>query len=218
MTVPITDVSIEDIKTELNQPLLNDFESLFQSTSVIESGLDPVYCSGLLDLRTKPYEIGKWRNYEHNFSNSCNNNIIYPGGQSYPTVININLSSATGIVNLIPFIDGYGSTIPDRFIVFFNQTRVIDTGYICENPTSWNTLNSYDRDIFTWGLRKKRDPVLGITYPSLAHFPMDGYPLVGQTSTYSFNKNLSSVTQAQVRVYAPTTNTAWNFKLTCPGT
>lgn len=218
MTVPITDISIEDIKTELNQPLSNDFESLFQSTSVIESGLDPVYCSGLSDLRTKPYEIGKWRNYEHNSSSSCNNTVVYPGGQSYPTVININLSSGIGIVNLIPFIDGYGSLVPDRFIVFFNQIRVIDTGYICDNPTSWNTLNSYDRDVFTWGLRNKIDPVLGITYPSLAHFPMDGYPLVGEISTYSFNKNLSNVTQAQVRVYAPTQNTVWNFKLTCPGT
>jgi hypothetical protein len=62
MPIPINDLKLSDINDELGINY-SSIEDMFLSEFVVESGLDPIYCSSLVSLRTKPYEIGKWRNY-----------------------------------------------------------------------------------------------------------------------------------------------------------
>lgn len=73
MTVPITNIKMSDIASEVDgeTSLLKPVSGYFKSPNVIASGLDPGYCPGstpsarLANLRAKPYQIGKWRNYSN---------------------------------------------------------------------------------------------------------------------------------------------------------
>ncbi len=216
MPIPITNLKISDIAEAINMPSNTSIEDLFLSNNVIEEGLDPAYCISLASLRTKPYEIGKWRNYNKDVTAviACNISNSYPGGESYPTIKDITLGSDLGIVNLIP----NPMTRPDRFIVYFNNSIVIDTGYVSTSPELYPpNSGSSNRLAFNISLYGKIDPVLNVTYPNTTHFPDDGFPLVSSyLQTFSFNKTLSNITVAQVKVFAPMDGTAWNFTLTCP--
>lgn len=74
MTVPITNIKMSDIASEVDgeTSLLKPVSGYFKSPNVIASGLDQTYCSGtslydrISNLRTKPYRIGKFRNYNKN--------------------------------------------------------------------------------------------------------------------------------------------------------
>lgn len=74
MTVPITNIKMSDIASEVDgeTSLLKPVSGYFKSPNIIASGLDPTYCSGadaysrLANLRTSPFEIGKFRNYNKN--------------------------------------------------------------------------------------------------------------------------------------------------------
>jgi hypothetical protein len=216
MPLPINNLKISDIANAINMPTNTSIEDLFLSSNVIEEGLDPAYCISLASLRTKPYEIGKWRNYNKDVTSAiaCNISNSYPGGEAYPTIKDITLGSDLGIVNLITI--PYAK--PDRFIVYFNNTVVIDTGYVSNNPQFYepNSGNS-NRLAFNISLYGKVDPILNVTYPNTTHFPDDGFPLVtSHVQTFSFNKTLSNITTAQVRVFAPMDGTLWEFTLTCP--
>lgn len=63
MAVPITGFKITDIQAELGESGQTDAESLMLSENVVPAGLNSTYCSGLADLRTIPYDIGKFRGY-----------------------------------------------------------------------------------------------------------------------------------------------------------
>jgi hypothetical protein len=52
----------------------------------------------------------------------CGDVIIYEGGQSYPTEIQIDLGTSTGTVTFT--YDAFSR--PDAFQVFFDSTKVID--------------------------------------------------------------------------------------------
>ncbi len=70
MPVPINTFTLQDINTELGSNFDN-IEDLFTSAMVYEGGLNISYCNNLVDLRTKPYNISKWRGYTaptHNMS------------------------------------------------------------------------------------------------------------------------------------------------------
>jgi len=64
MAVGINEFSISEILSELDNESITNIYSMFNSPLVDPAGLDPTYCTGLTDLRTIPYTIGKWRNYE----------------------------------------------------------------------------------------------------------------------------------------------------------
>lgn len=73
--IPDTHVRLKDLKrlvlgiNPLNASTVNvdddtnEWNSLFQTPSIRLLGLDPRFCSGLEDLRTQPYDIGKFRGY-----------------------------------------------------------------------------------------------------------------------------------------------------------
>jgi hypothetical protein len=56
---------------------------------------------------------------------ACGANVVYTGGQSFPSTREILLGSALGTVTL-----GFNAfNFPDRFVVIFDGVEVIDTGY-----------------------------------------------------------------------------------------
>lgn len=142
---------------------------------------------------------------------SCSNNQEYNGENNYPTDIAVSLGSSTGTVTLTYDPDG----APDRFIVYWNNNVVIDTGYRSNNVLTYD-FGRPGRSSFTSSLTGKTDPILGVTYPNTTNFPDDGYPRVTQTASASFTKNLASPTSALVKVYGPMNSTIWNFTLSCP--
>lgn len=142
---------------------------------------------------------------------SCNLQTSYTGGQNYPTEIVVSLGSSTGTVNLTinPI------AIPDRFIIIWNNTRVIDTGYRSTVASKYASPSGISRSEFNSELTGLVDPVLGTTYPDFVNF-LDGYPNVSSITSFSFNKNLASPTFAIVRVYGPLIGTEWTLTLSCP--
>jgi hypothetical protein len=106
-------------------------------------------------------------------------------------------------------------TVPDRFIVIWNGSVVIDTGY---RGGSFYDFGQSGRNSFNASLLGKVDPVLGTTYPDTTNYPDDGYPrIVGVgAGTAVFNKSSASPATCRVEVYAPLPGTAWNYTLGCP--
>ncbi len=119
---------------------------------------------------------------------ACGASSSFSGGQQFPTYLNVNLGTGTGVVTLT--YDAYG--IPDKFEVWFDGNKVIDTGY--------------RGDAF-------RQAALDA---SLAERGLPSEPIVGAAfGTATFNKTTTAST-AQIRVYAPMLNTGWITELSCP--
>lgn len=119
-------------------------------------------------------------------SDSCP--VTKTGNTEYGTEYNINLGSTIGKVTLT--IDA--ESAPDRFVVEWNGSEVIDTGY--RGDSSYQT----------------------VLYQSLI---LLGEPvaLIEGTGagTFTFNKTTSNPI-ATVKVYAPLEETDWSFTLSCP--
>ena len=149
---------------------------------------------------------------------ACSIPQTWPGGQNYPTQLQSVLGSGTGTVTLT----ASPVNIPDRWIVEWDGNQVIDTGYISQNPTSYNTVSpiSNNRATLTSSLEGKVAPEGG-TYPLTPGgtapniILSDGYPEVGNIGTYTFSKNTSTST-ANVNVYGPLPSTGWQSTLSCP--
>jgi len=144
---------------------------------------------------------------------SCGVLSSFSGGISYPTTQSITLTSATGTVVL-----NYNAiSIPDRFIVDWNSSFVIDTGYRGDAVYDFGQVG---RSSFTSSLTGLIDPITLNVYPDFATYPDDGYPrIVGiGAGTTSFVKNLASNTFATIKVYAPMSGTAWSYTMDCPST
>ncbi|NDG52010.1 MAG: hypothetical protein EBY39_03140 [Flavobacteriia bacterium] len=142
-----------------------------------------------------------WGNYENTktidipsapdcFATSvdCGQASSFSGGEAFPTVINVNLGDSTGTVTL----DFQAYTVPDKFEVWFDGNKVIDTGY----RGSTNQQATLDNALAARGL-----PSETITSPG--------------AGSASFQKTTSS-NIAQVRIYAPISNTAWDVEMNCP--
>lgn len=140
----------------------------------------------------------------------CGTSLSFSGGVSYPNTKEIVLGSSLGLVTLN--YDGTG--IPDRFIVIFDNQRVIDTGY--RGAVSYD-FGGTNRTTFKNSLTNRIDPVLNTVYPDTVNFPDDGYPRVlglGLGST-TFNKT-TSTPDVTVNVYGPNSNTGWHYSISCP--
>jgi len=144
---------------------------------------------------------------------SCGESSSFSGGVSYPITQSITLTSATGTVVL----NYNAQSVPDRFIVDWNSSVVIDTGY---RGSANYDFGGGNRSAFTSSLTGLIDPITLNTYPDLATYPDDGYPrIVGLgLGTTSFVKNLATSTFATIKVYAPMSGTAWSYTMNCPTT
>ena len=144
---------------------------------------------------------------------NCGESSSFSGGVSYPTTQSVTLGTATGTVVL----NYDAQSVPDRFIVEWNSSVVIDTGY---RGSSVYDFGGGSRSAFTSSLTGDIDPITLNAYPDLTTYPDDGYPrIVGPgIGTASFVKNLASDNFAIIKVYAPMSSTIWAYRMDCPST
>ena len=145
----------------------------------------------------------------------------YRGGQQYPTFLESILGSTTGVVTLTPQPQG----IPDRWVIDWNGSNVIDTGYISTTPNLYNEGGNRRITYIQAGLIGKQVPelALGQVYPQPqgGTFPnviaSDGYPVINPIDLTQcvFDKD-AAASVADIKVYGPFQGTAWNSKLSCP--
>lgn len=141
----------------------------------------------------------------------CGVSASYSGGIAYPSERDIYLGPSTGVVTLT-----YNAqSVPDRYIIKYNGSVVLDTGY--RGSTSYDYLGA-SRASFTNSLLGKIDPITGGVYPfAHASHAADNYPVIAGagSGTAQFTKSDDS-SLARVLVYAPISGTAWSFTLGCP--
>lgn len=144
---------------------------------------------------------------------SCGSASDYSGGQNYPSFETINLGNDIGPVPL----QFNALSVPDRYIVTWDGSVVIDTGYRGSNVYDFGGVN---RSIFNTSLTGLIDPITSNAYPDFTTYPEDGYPrIVGVGSGVEiFIKSSASPSIATVDVYGPTSGTAWSYILYCPNT
>lgn len=142
---------------------------------------------------------------------TCDNSTAFSGGQSYPTEQSVVLGTDIGDVQLT----FNAQSVPDRFIVYYNNAVVIDTGY---RGTSGFDFGGGSRLSFTNSLGGKIDPITKTAYPDFTNFSDDGFPRVISPGSGSatFLKSTSSPTIARVEVYGPQAGTAWSYNVGCP--
>jgi hypothetical protein len=144
----------------------------------------------------------------------CGTTITYTGGQAYPSVGAKVVGTGTGSVS----IEFDAFSVPDRFILYWGDNSVIDTGYRGYGPAY--DYGQYLRGDFTSSLNGLVDPLTGLTYPnnSIPSIAPDGYPYVSATGqgTSSFQKTTNQPITTTTKVYAPMAGTAWNYKVGCP--
>lgn len=140
-------------------------------------------------------------------------NSYYVGGQTYPTIDEVILGSDIGTVAI-----QYNTlSQPDRILVVYDGSIVVDTGFI-GNAFAFD-YGSPSRLDFTSALTGLPDAVTGLIYPyaDISHAP-DNYPYVQfpEVNVQTFNKYSSLVTSAFVKVYAPLIGTGWEYQMGCP--
>lgn len=119
----------------------------------------------------------------------CGKTNSYNGGQSFPTTIMVILGSGTGLVNLVYNSDG----IPDKFIVRYSGSEVINTGY---------RGDSFRQAGLNAALAARGLPPEEIQGPA--------------AGTASFYKSTNFPIVAYVDVWAPMEGTGWSLQLQCP--
>jgi hypothetical protein len=119
---------------------------------------------------------------------SCGVQYSYTGGETFPSIFNVNLGAGTGIVTL----NFNAKNVPDKFEVWFDGIKVIDTGY--------RGSATYQTDL---------DNAL-----ALRGLPSETIAGVG-LGTANFNKTTNTEV-ALVKVYAPIEGTSWDLTLACP--
>lgn len=120
---------------------------------------------------------------------NCGIQTTYEGGESFPTLLNVNLGAATGNVTL----NFDARAIPDKFEVWFDGVKVIDTGY---RGSSEKYQTALDNALALRGLPSETIAGVGL-------------------GTANFNKTTTTQT-ALVKVYAPLEETLWDITLGCP--
>jgi hypothetical protein len=184
---------------------INNFNDLKGLANIDK--FDPLYSKGAETLGNIT-ETAQFRGYP---ILECGSPTAFAGGQAYPTEQSVLISAGTGDVTL----QFNAINNPDRFIVYYDNDVVIDTGYRGGATLDFGGVN---RSFFIDALTGKIDPILTTTYPDITNFPDDGFPRVISPGdgTSSFYKLDASPAIAQVRVYAPGAGTAWDWTLGCP--
>ena len=114
------------------------------------------------------------------------------GAQSFPQIIEYDLGSATGQVEVyfLPY------TVPDRLVIMSNNSIVLDTGYVSQAPDSNKQIN------LDAALAQR-----GIASSPISKLAVGGI--------YTWEKT-SSESKVYAIIYAPLGGTNWQFSISCP--
>ena len=116
--------------------------------------------------------------------------VVYPlTGKAYPDISYVNLGDTIGTV----YFDFNAYSIPDKFEVWFDGIKVIDTGY--RGDTSYQIALNTELTLLG-------DPLETIVAPG--------------NGTASFYKG-TATTVVLVRVFAPILGAGWDYTMYCPG-
>lgn len=210
--------NVYDVVSTHTPATIGQLQSCFDNS--INSYFDPQYGSKTMN----PQTLYGFRNYMIPTTISCGSSTSYSGGGLYPTTTFVTLGSHLGNVSMT--FDTFVN--PDRILVIFDNSRVIDTGFWGSIDYAYGGL--YRQRVVKWlggGLDSqtglintvKQDPVTGNSYPFGAGTinDLDGYPIIqtGTEPTYTFTKG-TITTQATVLSYAGTSGSGWNFNMACP--
>lgn len=119
----------------------------------------------------------------------CPEPVTYSGTVSYPVTYAVDLGLETGSVSL----DFQAYNVPDKFVLNWSGSTVINTGY--------RGSNYYQSDLYTALSAQSAQPETIVS-------PGSG--------TVSFHKSTPLPNIGYVQVYAPLTGTAWNLTVNCP--
>lgn len=143
----------------------------------------------------------------------CNTLIDYNGPEVYPHISYVNIGYST---NTITTFEYSAYTVADRFILYYNNNILLDTGYVGSFVYDYGEMY---RENFTEHLMGKIDPITNLEYPNISttNSAPDGYPFVNSTSEglFSFIKTSTSEI-AKVEVYSCAPLNIWTFRLNCP--
>lgn len=171
--------------------VMNNLGEISYAATLVPYSLSYLNSKSHLADKTAPFSISDWYGYSNPDTipiQPCGGAIEYSGGVAFPTIIEITLGSSTGTVRF----DFNSFNIPDKFIVMFDGSEVINSGY--RGDTSYQT--SLNAALAARGL-----PPETITSPGF------GTVFYGKTT---------ATTKAYVYVYAPLSSTSWQFTLGCP--
>jgi hypothetical protein len=143
---------------------------------------------------------------------ACNTLVTQNDMPAYPFSQTVILGTDTGTSYLT-----YNSyDIPDRIIVTYDGSVVIDTGYRGHSDYNFGGIS---RALFNASLTGLVDPISTNTYPDFATYSDDGYPLItsGGIGGDSFIKANAAPSDAYVDMYVPMSGSIWEFTIGCPG-
>ena len=143
MAVPLINFTQSDILYELGEDisLNSSIEGIFNNEFILPSGIDNTYCPGatpelrLANLKSKPYYIGKWRNYG---------------------IVNTGLPlSFLGEQQTDPFIWSFLLPANNYLVIHFNNYSVADrlvltVEGVTEFDTGYVSYGSYRSDSVYW--------------------------------------------------------------------
>lgn len=132
----------------------------------------------------------------------CGAGTSFAGGQQFPSTQYVQLGSETGLVAF----QFKTFNNPDKFEVWIDGVKVLDTGYWGNPTTHQSQLDAY---LTEHGLPTETINPLTSTQTDDDTWIPGGYEVM------TFNKT-STASIAEVRVYGPLPGTAWRFRMDCP--
>lgn len=199
----VCEVLYQDLLGTNGRTLLDAFTEA--NTDLVARPFDPNYV-GVKDRLTN------WRGYPV-IPITCGTGVGFDGGQAYPSTHEYDLGTATGESTVTYEMQG----VPDRVLVTWNGSIVMDSGY--RGDPAFDLNGNQNRINFKTALAGLVDPVNGLTYPNTGAWPDDGYPrILGDgTGSGTFLKTSASPSDVTVDVYGPMSGTDWDiFGVSCP--
>jgi len=143
----------------------------------------------------------------------CNTLIDYNGPEVYPYTSFLNIGYTTNTTTTFEY-SAY--TVADRFILYYDNVILLDTGYIGSFVYNYNQMY---RENFTEHLAGKIDPITNLEYPNInvTNSAPDGYPFVNPINEGLFSFIKTSTTEViKIEVYSCAPLNIWTFRLNCP--
>lgn len=142
----------------------------------------------------------------------CDQQATFSGKRVYPATQPFDIGEGIGEVTFL----FNAMEVPDRFLVVYDGNVTLDTGFRGDRP--FNILGTKERSEFCKSLDGMSDAITGRKYPYAdPRHLSDGFPRVvfPGTDRLTFSKEKAVPSSADVLVYAPHQETAWECLIQC---